>query len=104
MPAQIEYIAMADEPAKKQLLEKQWAEAVETRAIHCGCGQVRALEMAFRCLYCGLWFCVPCAEAHFGKTVLEWKNEKRAERRRAYEARRVSAPLNTTTSHGGAVG
>ncbi|WP_043586708.1 hypothetical protein [Geminisphaera colitermitum] len=100
MPAQIEYITMADDPAKKQTLETQWAEAVSAHTVHCPCGRPRALELAYRCLYCGVWFCASCAEAHFGKTMLEWKNEKRAERRRTFEARRVSAPLNTSDRAG----
>ena len=27
---------------------------------------------AYRCLYCEGWFCVSCAERHFGKTRLEF--------------------------------
>lgn len=53
------------------LLLAQWTDAVERREIRCPCGLLRALEMSFRCLYCGVFFCVGCAEAHFGETVRE---------------------------------
>ena len=56
------------------LLRKQWADAVELRVIECPCGWKRALELAFRCLYCGVYFCTPCAERHFGET----RGERRA--------------------------
>lgn len=81
MPAMVEYIEAAATPDKRAHLQQQWSEAVASRTIHCECGQIRALEMAYRCLYCGAWFCVPCGEIHFGMTLLEWKQKKRAERR-----------------------
>lgn len=64
------YIVRADGP-KKQRLSEQWHDAVNYHTIICGCGLLRAIEMAFRCLYCGEWYCVNCAEVHFGKTVQE---------------------------------
>ncbi len=80
MPALIEYLEMADTDEKKGLLKSQWKEAVESHTVHCACGQIRAVELAYRCLYCGIWFCVPCAEFHFEMTLLEWKKKKRVER------------------------
>lgn len=62
---------------KQVRLIKQYNDARNLRTIACSCGQLRALEMAYRCLYCGEWFCFPCAEIHFGETVLEWKGKKR---------------------------
>lgn len=88
MPAMVEYIEMAASEEKKSLLREQWTEAVDQGKIHCACGQVRALVMAYRCLYCGAWFCVPCAEVHFGMTMRQWKEKKRTERRQAFECKR----------------
>lgn len=87
MPALVDYLSRASELEKKRLLQKQWAEANESATIHCACGQKRALVVAFRCLYCGLWFCARCAEKHFGQTIQEWIVEKRIARRRELEAR-----------------
>lgn len=90
MPALVDYLELADSEEKKALLRSQWAEAVApARRVTCACGQPRSLELAYRCLYCGAWFCVPCAEAHFGQTMLEWKQKKRAERRQTYECTRL---------------
>lgn len=76
-----EYIQAAQSPLVKEILRLQWKSAVEERQIECPCGQVRALELAFRCLYCGAWFCSPCAENHFGETILGRRKRMRAERR-----------------------
>lgn len=54
-------------------LRKQWAEAVEKQTIHCPCGRPRALELAFRCLYCGVWMCAKCAGEHFGDSREWWR-------------------------------
>lgn len=51
-----------------------------------GCDWRRHLTMAFRCLYCGLYYCQACAEIHFGMTVQDWMVERRGERRRELEA------------------
>lgn len=66
-----------DEPGKIACLEMQWKQAVETREIRCICGLRRALELAFRCLYCGVWFCGICAGHHFGKSREKYRDEKR---------------------------
>ena len=66
------YLERANE-AKAATLRQQWADAVERRMIVCICGRPRALELAFRCLYCGIYFCVNCAERHFGQTRQEWR-------------------------------
>lgn len=55
-------------PEEAALLRAQWADAVEKRTVRCPCGQLRALELVFRCLYCGVYFCLECAEMHFGET------------------------------------
>ncbi|ACB76657.1 hypothetical protein [Opitutus terrae] len=90
MPAMVQYIDMASDPVQKDHLRRQWSDAVERRTITCECGQIRALELAYRCLYCGAWFCVPCAESHFGMTLQQWKQKKRAERVQAFRAWKVT--------------
>lgn len=54
---------------KAGVIQSQWMEAVEAGTVHCPCGRLRDLTLTFRCLYCGVWYCTPCAEAHFGRTV-----------------------------------
>ena len=72
--------------AERVVLCKQWEDAVVLRTIDCaGCQRLRAVECAYRCLYCGGWFCVSCAEIHFGQTVLDWVIEKRVEVATAFE-------------------
>lgn len=34
--------------------------------VTCPCGARRNVRSAFRCFYCGVWFCSSCAEEHFG--------------------------------------
>lgn len=62
------YAENAD-PETIDLLRSQWNGAVEQRVIICPCGLRRALEKAYRCLYCGIWFCFSCGEKHFGETL-----------------------------------
>jgi hypothetical protein len=69
------YLLGADEE-RAVLLRRQWREAVGRRVVTCPCGLVRALELAFRCLYCGVFFCTECAEVHFGETRREWLERK----------------------------
>jgi hypothetical protein len=76
-----EYVDAAASPEKAEQLHRQWAKAVNTGTIICGCGQLRALELAYRCLYCGEWYCFRCAEVHFGMTVQQWRESKRVELR-----------------------
>jgi len=37
--------------------------------IRCGCNKLIRLIDAFRCLYCGIYYCKKCAELHFGMRV-----------------------------------
>lgn len=38
--------------------------------VRCGClKMVRLYSEAYRCLYCGIWFCKECAQLHFGYRV-----------------------------------
>lgn len=50
--------------------------AVRMATITCGCGWERAAVKMYKCLYCNEWFCTPCAEKHFNKTVAEYRAEK----------------------------
>jgi hypothetical protein len=81
-----DYVMRATDEAKRLRLVKQWRDACETNCITCCCGQLRHITKAFRCLYCGEWYCQNCAEDHFGQTVQDWVEKKRAERRRELEA------------------
>lgn len=71
-----EYIEATDCAEEKVLLKKQWDDAWKESAIRCAkCDLPRHLMLAFRCLYCGLWFCGNCAEQHFGKTFAEYRSD-----------------------------
>lgn len=52
---------------------------VRLAIITCPCGQKKSLVNSYRCLYCKVMFCDMCAEEHFGKTVEEYRNERKAE-------------------------
>lgn len=39
--------------------------------ITCTCGMVIPLRVAYRCFYCGQWFCHTCAKEHFAEHDLE---------------------------------
>ena len=93
-----DYVLRATDQEKQLRLHKQWKQACEDYTITCCCGQLRHISLAFRCLYCGEWYCQNCAETHFGQTVQEWVEKKRIERRREIEALRMP---NTGTQRPG---
>ena len=71
------YIDKATDPSQVPMLREQYFDA-HGGAIACdGCGLRRDLALAFKCLYCGVWFCFNCAEIHFGKTVADYHKEKK---------------------------
>jgi len=37
--------------------------------IRCGCNKMVRIIEAYRCLYCGVFYCKECAEEHFGMRV-----------------------------------
>lgn len=39
----------------------------------CGCNKKLQIQHAYKCLYCGEWYCAPCAEVHFGQTRQEYR-------------------------------
>jgi len=49
---------------------------IRMATITCGCGSKRAVVKMYHCLYCSEWYCVTCAEQHFGKTINEYRAEK----------------------------
>jgi hypothetical protein len=60
------------ERVKGEILKKQWEQATAYAhnagvVIECGCGRSRAMELMFRCYFCGLFFCDICAKGHFGE-------------------------------------
>jgi hypothetical protein len=66
------YLERTDNAEKRECLKRQYHNASNENYIVCpGCELKRALTMAFRCLYCGIWFCMTCAEKHFGMTIQE---------------------------------
>lgn len=77
----IEYIWNAEkrDPEKAIRIKMQLEMLHKEKAIVCNCGLRRHFSTAYRCLYCGEYFCFTCAEAHFGKTVKQWIADKDAE-------------------------
>jgi hypothetical protein len=73
---------------QKPIIARQSKEVATGRVV-CFCGLDMKLTEAFRCLYCGIWFCNGCAESHFGKTIYQWTVEKRVSLRERIEARRA---------------
>ncbi len=68
----------AERRAKAALFRRQWIDSTKPApTVTCGCGHAAPLRFLYRCLYCGLFFCERCAEAHFGKTKEEYAREKR---------------------------
>lgn len=43
--------------------------------VRCPCLKTVKWLYAYRCLYCGVFYCRKCAEQHFGKTILEYRQE-----------------------------
>lgn len=48
-----------------------------TPKLTCFCGLIIYWLNAFRCLYCGEWYCQKCAEEHFGKTREAWAKDNK---------------------------
>jgi len=61
---------------KREVVARQFKEAINTHSVTCGCDNKLPLPYAFRCLYCGEYYCQKCAEIHFGKTREEHNREK----------------------------
>ncbi|MGE4486350.1 MAG: hypothetical protein AB7C95_00820 [Synergistaceae bacterium] len=67
-----EYLPEDKLKAKRRQLKSQIKEVhgCEQR-ITCGCGRTVPLNAAYKCFYCGLWFCPACAREHFAEHDLE---------------------------------
>ena len=50
---------------KRAVVARQGREVLNTLKVTCACGRTVGILMAFRCFYCGEWFCIPCAREHF---------------------------------------
>lgn len=59
---------------KLEVVAAQWRECMqgEIPRVTCACGLKMPLRFAYRCLYCGEFYCQKCAEIHFGKTRAEY--------------------------------
>ena len=69
------YDQYAKHSTNPELLSKQTKSVQEEGVFRCECGTRMSIKYGYRCLYCGLWMCAPCAEKHFGKTFDEWNEE-----------------------------
>lgn len=79
------YIMRAPSIELQLILAGQHQQVLKDQTIKCPCGLLRHVTKAFRCLYCGVWFCAGCAERHFGQTVQDWVIKKRVECRQQKE-------------------
>lgn len=70
---------------KRELVRKQTMQAMGTSSVNCSCEIKLPLWLAFRCLYCGGYFCQKCAEKHFGKTRSQYLAEKEQRRCSGYK-------------------
>ena len=61
--------------AKIRFVNRQRRELMYNGEVPCGCGVSLLPQAAYKCLYCAEWYCVSCAEKHFGKTIAEHMKE-----------------------------
>lgn len=54
----------------------QIKQAAANEPVSCYCGACGPAYKLFRCVYCGEFYCLTCAEEHFGKTRAEYAAEK----------------------------
>jgi len=76
-----DYIKQAEkiEPEKAVRMGQQYSQLWSTSEVTCHCGTKIHFMDAFRCLYCGEFFCQRCAEVHFGQTQRDWMKQKHPE-------------------------
>lgn len=75
--------AMQVRDIKDQERDKVPSEHLKVR---CPCLAFVRWTYAYRCLYCGIFYCRECAEKHFGQTVKEYKLSKSANARERVNA------------------
>ncbi len=63
--------------SKEEFVLKQMREMADPVRpfVRCGCMLKLWPQYAYKCLYCGEWYCAKCAEVHFGKTRKEYRLE-----------------------------
>lgn len=49
----------------REILEQIDGKRGNAPRVTCQCGKRPSTLMAYRCLYCGVWFCKECATEHF---------------------------------------
>jgi len=55
-------------PRQRKILHGQIKTATRLNAIACGnCDQELSVLNAYKCFYCGIWFCRKCGGEHFGE-------------------------------------
>jgi len=69
---------MAQNPETARHVYDQLKEAKQDigSRITCGCGTRMRQHQAYKCFYCGVFFCEKCAAEHFGKTKDEYYADK----------------------------
>lgn len=65
------------EQLRDTVVQEREGVTIRMALISCPCSRRLALVKAYKCLYCGVWFCHSCAEEHFGKTVAEYREENK---------------------------
>lgn len=65
----VEAVHRGDREATLETIADQSEELSEQDArgitVTCPCGASGPVTGAYRCLYCDVWFCPDCADAHF---------------------------------------
>lgn len=70
-----EKAAIVQSQVRETVQQETAGVTVRLATLTCPCGRKRALVKMYQCLYCKVWLCDPCAEAHFGKTVEQYRAE-----------------------------
>ena len=71
----LEKAAIAQSQVRETVQQETAGITVRLATLTCPCGRKRAMVKMYQCLYCKIWLCDPCAEAHFGKTVEQYRAE-----------------------------
>jgi len=66
-----------EERVRKRIrVRRQLGEVLAEGYVTCGCDTCLDFAHAYKCLYCGEWYCQSCAEAHFGQTRVDYNDGK----------------------------
>lgn len=66
------YLKRTENPLILKDLKRQGLEVKKGKEITCRCKKTFPIQDMYRCLYCGVYFCLDCAEKHFGRTREEY--------------------------------